>query len=799
MAPKLFIQISNAEEALVFQGSFDKFPLSIGRSPHHTVVLPQAQVSRDQLRIEWNEGSSSFEVQALSPRNPCSANGTVFEKRSFTATREFTVDAAGLHLRFVPTKAEVEETRVVDLRDLEAASAKEPVARLHQSKKLIAMALSVVILGAVGAGLWRWGAHGTASDQSTLMTKVRGGIFEVVYPKTEDAFVAYEKELPTNALSFSERSEKFVSIGTAFAIGPNKFVSAAHVFDFDERRSPREYALRDSSGKTYPIGKIVGFSSQKDLVVFERTVPIAPLEAIELQSNAKVGDTVYTAGNAQGEGVALRSGVYSSVTVEPLQGSWNYIRFSAAASPGNSGGPLLNARGQAIGVVVMKNGEENLNYAVPIDLLATLSPKEAQFTYVGGAEVESGLRLSGETEVLSYELPTSPQQLADRASEGLYKKYLALRKKFEEKFHAQLFPEDPTLRGFLTELSPSVDESFVELDKDKAGKWNVSSVKGRRIELNARGSLWFGQRESKTKSRIEFVYYFPPSESILDYWQQPKKVMDLILKETAWNRKYGNESILIRSYGDPHETEAWEDRLGRKWLTWVWRTGFDGRSHVLSCLPFPKSIACYWNYQAQGDEPTDRFYSKINASRLLRSYYAGTQAQWRSFLQLGDAGVPRAVLESAPIFKDVRGKPGQASVSFLKGRFAFGVRDQNQEFGLGLLWSPLTPQKLEVSEVVTGGKLKGVDSRQNYSLFREPPAEVSPAYQQSWAKLMRREVPFNGTAYPQNDIVISLLGTPTQVPGENGKAFWVSTCRIGASAPPKLVKTFMSTCQAVLR
>jgi hypothetical protein len=44
------------------------------------------------------------------------------------------------------------------------------------------------------------------------------------------------------------------------------------------------------------------------------------------------------------------------------------IQTDAAANPGNSGGPLLNARGQAVGVLDFKlRGTENLNFAIPIN------------------------------------------------------------------------------------------------------------------------------------------------------------------------------------------------------------------------------------------------------------------------------------------------------------------------------------------------------------------------------------------------------------------------------------------------
>src|SRR5690606_36486874 len=90
---------------------------------------------------------------------------------------------------------------------------------------------------------------------------------------------------------------------------------------------------------------------------------------LELNTGAAAGQTVYSVGNAYGTGVVLRDGLYTSDTPEQQDGRWNWMRFSAAASPGNSGGPLLDQDGKVIGVVMAKSPNENLNYALPIGLL----------------------------------------------------------------------------------------------------------------------------------------------------------------------------------------------------------------------------------------------------------------------------------------------------------------------------------------------------------------------------------------------------------------------------------------------
>src|SRR5699024_871294 len=123
--------------------------------------------------------------------------------------------------------------------------------------------------------------------------------------------------------------------------------------------------LRDTSGKVYAIDKIEKFGLRRDFVVFSLKHP-PTIKPLTVNRHPTLNQTVYTVGNALGTGVVIRKGLYTSKTPEAQSGAWQWLRFSAAASPGNSGGPLLDKKGRVIGVVLMKSPDENLNYALPI-------------------------------------------------------------------------------------------------------------------------------------------------------------------------------------------------------------------------------------------------------------------------------------------------------------------------------------------------------------------------------------------------------------------------------------------------
>src|SRR6185437_724944 len=207
---------------------------------------------------------------------------------------------------------------------------------------------------------------------------VRAATFEVVVPKPKRDPLSYEKPLPLELIPYQQRSDKYQPVGTAFALGPDTYVTAAHVLEAVVNSQYGKPALRAADGKVYQIDSIVRFSADEDFAVF--TLAGAPKAAgLNVNRAPRLDQPVLAVGTALGEGIVIRDGLFTSETPEDQDGRWKWIRFSAAASPGNSGGPLLDALGNVIGVVIAKSPNENLNYALPIANVLDSAPSKARF------------------------------------------------------------------------------------------------------------------------------------------------------------------------------------------------------------------------------------------------------------------------------------------------------------------------------------------------------------------------------------------------------------------------------------
>ena len=83
----------------------------------------------------------------------------------------------------------------------------------------------------------------------------------------------------------------------------------------------------------------------------------------------KVGQTAITIGNTLGEGLTVTSGIVAALncTVETDEGTWTEFQTDGAANQGQSGGAVLNAKGEVIGIFNAGYLEgDNIGYAVPI-------------------------------------------------------------------------------------------------------------------------------------------------------------------------------------------------------------------------------------------------------------------------------------------------------------------------------------------------------------------------------------------------------------------------------------------------
>ncbi len=122
---------------------------------------------------------------------------------------------------------------------------------------------------------------------------------------------------------------------------------------------------------------VVGMDIYSDLAVIKVDPEVTTLEPVVLgaSSDLTVGEPVAAMGNPFGLSDTLTAGIVSSVE-RTLEAEGNYviidiIQIDAAVNPGNSGGPLVNLKGQVVGVNTAIQSETGtftgIGFAIPSD------------------------------------------------------------------------------------------------------------------------------------------------------------------------------------------------------------------------------------------------------------------------------------------------------------------------------------------------------------------------------------------------------------------------------------------------
>lgn len=137
-----------------------------------------------------------------------------------------------------------------------------------------------------------------------------------------------------------------------------------------------EYTVVMNSGKKYDA-KVLARDPMQDLAVLKIEAADLPVVALGNSDTLKLGQTAIAIGNSLGEfrntvSVGVISGLSRTITASGANVGTetisNVIQTDAAINQGNSGGPLLNLKGEVIGInTAVAEGAQNIGFTIPIN------------------------------------------------------------------------------------------------------------------------------------------------------------------------------------------------------------------------------------------------------------------------------------------------------------------------------------------------------------------------------------------------------------------------------------------------
>jgi putative serine protease PepD len=269
------------------------------------------------------------------------------------------------------------------------------------------MGVALIVAGTIAASAAAGGIAGTiashnnsASSASSSVplnnTTVNTPVSNQTGTATTTVGQVAKAALPT-VVQVSVESYQGKSVGSGVILSANGLILTNNHVITDAANGNGQITITFNDGKTAQAS-IVGADSGSDLAVIKaQNVSGLPTAGLGDSDKVQVGDTVIAIGSPDGLQSTVTSGIVSAlnrqVTVSSdssrystgSQVTYKAIQTDASLNPGNSGGPLLNAQGQVIGInsaiysptssYGSQGGSVGLGFSIPVNQVKTMLTK----------------------------------------------------------------------------------------------------------------------------------------------------------------------------------------------------------------------------------------------------------------------------------------------------------------------------------------------------------------------------------------------------------------------------------------
>jgi len=176
--------------------------------------------------------------------------------------------------------------------------------------------------------------------------------------------------------TYNEKGD-FLKLGSGFFINQNgDVITNYHVIEGSS------YAeVKTSDGKIYPITYIVAENEQSDIIRLSVDIPSRYIYPLSLNTTIpEVGERIIVYGSPLGLEKTVSDGIVSAV--REIFDYGKIIQITAPISPGSSGSPVLNMKGEVIGIATFQMVEgQNLNFAIPSEKIVKVNENAASYFF----------------------------------------------------------------------------------------------------------------------------------------------------------------------------------------------------------------------------------------------------------------------------------------------------------------------------------------------------------------------------------------------------------------------------------
>ena len=189
----------------------------------------------------------------------------------------------------------------------------------------------------------------------------------IVFGQTTLTTAEIAKRVSPSVVVIEGKTDSGDLLGSGFIVSKDgRIVTNLHVI-----RDMKTASVQLANGEIFDSPSVLAIDQRRDLAIVQ--IAGFNLPALELGDSdvLMVGEPLVIVGSPSGLEGTVTAGILSSV--RDTGEGFKVLQTDASVNPGNSGGPLVNGRGQAIGVVSFRlKSSEGLNFGIPINYVRGL-------------------------------------------------------------------------------------------------------------------------------------------------------------------------------------------------------------------------------------------------------------------------------------------------------------------------------------------------------------------------------------------------------------------------------------------